>query len=154
MYTPLRWPEIPNMMCWLQGLSGDQAELAAAPVPTAAEPTDMASPPGRPSMGVDSLGSGASERSQEQWPQQPPAGEHLEDWPILREGEGGKLVRHPLLTACKTWLWHHGSPSSDLGLCLHSSPDGRKLPVHLFVDRCAHIDMMRSKHATCLLKAK
>ena len=142
------------VMCWLQGLSDDQAARAAAPSPHAAGPTDTASLPGRPSMGADSLGSGASEPSQDKWPQQSPVGEHLDDWPILREGEGGKLVRHPLLTACKTSLWHHGSPRSDLGLCLHSSPDGRKLPVHLFVDRCAHIDMMRSKHATCLLKAK
>ena len=91
-------------MCWLQGVLDDQAEQAAALVPSAARPLDMPSSPGRPAAGTGSLGSSAGNSSQEQWPQQLPAGEQLNDWPILREGEGGKLVHHPLLTACHTLL--------------------------------------------------
>ena len=91
------------MMCWLQGVLGDQADQAAAPVSSAAGHSDIASSPSTPSADGDSLGSGSSKSSREQWPQQPPAGEQLDDWPILREGEGGKLVRHSILTAFFTW---------------------------------------------------
>lgn len=92
----------------LQARLNEQAEQALA-TPSAAESSPSLAPsasstPSTAAAGMNSPAAGATPRPEELFQYQAPDPDQLSDWPILREGEGGKLV-------CSFVSGMHGYPS-------------------------------------------